>query len=53
MCRNFTYEVVGQRKKLKAIKKIAAQKINVILFFDIENFLNIFSEFYMKPVARE
>jgi hypothetical protein len=29
MCRNFTYEVVGQRKKLKAIKK---------LFFDIEFF---------------
>jgi hypothetical protein len=21
MCRNFTYEVVGQRRKLKAIKK--------------------------------
>jgi hypothetical protein len=29
MCRNFTYEVVGQRRKLKAIKKI-----NVIVFFD-------------------
>jgi hypothetical protein len=22
MCRNFTYEVVGQRRRLKAIKKI-------------------------------
>jgi hypothetical protein len=52
MCRNFTYEVVGQRRKLKAIKKIVAQKINVILFFAIE-FLNIFLEFYMKPVARD
>jgi hypothetical protein len=52
MCRNFTYEVVGQRRKLKAIKKIVAQKINIILFFDID-FFNIFSEFYMKPVARD
>jgi hypothetical protein len=52
MCANFTNEVVGQRRKLKAIKKKIAQKINVILFFDIY-FLNIFSEFYMKPVARD
>jgi hypothetical protein len=50
MCRNFTYEVVGQRRKLKAIKKIVAQKISVILFFDRE-FFKYFSEFYMKPVA--
>jgi hypothetical protein len=34
MCRNFIYEVVGQRRKLNAIKKKVAQKINVILFFD-------------------
>jgi hypothetical protein len=26
MYRNFTYEVVGQRRKLKAVKKIVAQK---------------------------
>jgi hypothetical protein len=53
MCRNFTYKVVWQRRRLKAIKKNVAQKINGILFFDIE-FLDIFSEFYeyMKPVAR-
>jgi hypothetical protein len=42
MCRNFTYEVVGQRVKLKRIKKIVAQKINVILFFDIEFFKYFF-----------
>jgi hypothetical protein len=42
MCRNFTYEVVGQRRKLKAIKKIVAQKINDILFFDIEFFKYFF-----------
>jgi hypothetical protein len=35
MCRNFTYKVVGQRRKLKAIKKIVPQKLNVILVFDI------------------
>jgi hypothetical protein len=39
MCRNFTYEGVGQRTRLKAIKKkIVPQKLNVILFFDIEFF---------------
>jgi hypothetical protein len=39
MCRNFTYVVVRQRRRLKAIKKkIVAQKINVILFLDIEFF---------------
>jgi hypothetical protein len=42
MCRNLTYEVVGQRRRLKAIKKNVPQKLNV---------LNIFSEFCMKPVA--
>jgi hypothetical protein len=42
MCRNFTYEVVDQRRRLKAIKKIVAQKINVILFFDIEFFKYFF-----------
>jgi hypothetical protein len=41
MCRNFTYDV-GQRRKLKAIKKIVAQKINDILFFDIEFFKYFF-----------
>jgi hypothetical protein len=44
MCRNFTYEVVGQRRKLKAIKKNCSSKNKC-------HFLNIFSEFYMKPVA--
>jgi hypothetical protein len=44
ICRNFNfnYEVVGQHRKLKAIKKIVAQKINVILFFDIEFFKYFF-----------
>jgi hypothetical protein len=42
MCRNFTYEVVEQCRRLKAIKKIVAQKINVILFFDIEIFKYFF-----------
>jgi hypothetical protein len=41
MCRNFTYEFVGQRRRLKATKKIVPQKLNVILFFDIE-FLKYF-----------
>jgi hypothetical protein len=30
MCRNFIYEVVEHRR----FKKIVAQKLNVILFFD-------------------
>jgi hypothetical protein len=42
MCRNFTYVVVRQRRRLKAIKKIVAQKINVILFLDIEFFKYFF-----------
>jgi hypothetical protein len=33
-CRNFSYKVVGQRRRLKAIKIIVSQKLNVILFFD-------------------
>jgi hypothetical protein len=41
MCRNFTYEVVRQRRRLKAIKKNRCSKTNVILFFDIE-FLKYF-----------
>jgi hypothetical protein len=41
-CRNFTYEVVGQRRRLKAIKKNVPQKVNVILFFDIEFLKNFF-----------
>jgi cytochrome c oxidase assembly protein Cox11 len=46
MCRTFTYEVVGQRRKLKAIKKIVAQKINVILFLVIVHF-NYFWNFHV------
>jgi hypothetical protein len=42
MCRNFTYEGVGQRRRLKAIKKIVPQKLNIILFFDIEFFKYFF-----------
>jgi hypothetical protein len=43
MWRNFTYEGVGQRRRLKAIKKkIVPQKLNVILFFDIEFFKYFF-----------
>jgi hypothetical protein len=43
MCQNFTYDVVGQRRRLKAIKKkIVPQKLNVILFFDIEFFKYFF-----------
>jgi hypothetical protein len=43
MCRNFTYKVVSQRRRLKAIKKkIVAQKLNVILFFYTEFFKYFF-----------
>jgi hypothetical protein len=38
MCQNFTYEMVSQRRTLKAMKKIVPQKLNVILFFDIKFF---------------
>jgi hypothetical protein len=31
---NFTYEVVGQPRRLKAVKKNVFQKLNVNLFFD-------------------
>jgi hypothetical protein len=37
----FTYEVVGQRRRLTAVKKKLPQKLNVNLFFDIE-FLKYF-----------
>jgi hypothetical protein len=47
---NFTYEVVGQRRRLKAIKKKCSSK-NKCHFIFPQNFLNIFFEFYMKPVA--
>jgi hypothetical protein len=40
-CRNFTYEVVGQRRR-QAIKKNVPQKLNVVLFFDIEFFKYFF-----------
>jgi hypothetical protein len=54
MCRNFTYEVVGQRRKLKAILKNCSSKnkCDLFIYFLTQNFLDIFSEFYMKPVAR-
>jgi hypothetical protein len=43
MCRNFTYDVVEQRRRLKAIKKnCLPQILNVILFFDIEFFKYFF-----------
>jgi hypothetical protein len=42
MCRNFTYEVVGQRRRLKAIKKIVPQKLNFILIFVREFFKYFF-----------
>jgi hypothetical protein len=42
MSRNFTYEVVKQRRRLKAIKKIVVQKLSVILFFDTEFFKYFF-----------
>jgi hypothetical protein len=48
MCRNFTYEVVGKRSTLKATIKNCTTKLNVN--FNV-NFLNVFPEFYMKPVA--
>jgi hypothetical protein len=43
MCRNFTYEVVGQHRRLKAIKKIVPQKLNAILFFD-----RIFLKYFLR-----
>jgi hypothetical protein len=48
MCRNFTYEVVGQRRKLKAIKKKCSSKNK---FFDIE-FFRYFFRVLHEPVAR-
>jgi hypothetical protein len=33
MCQNFTYEVVGQRRKLKAIKKNCTSKIKCHFIF--------------------
>jgi hypothetical protein len=42
MCRNFTYEVVGHRKRPKAIKKNCSSKKYVILFFDREFFKYFF-----------
>jgi hypothetical protein len=49
MCPKFTYQIVGQRRKLKAINKNCS---SMSIYFLTKNFLNIFSEFYMKPVAR-
>jgi hypothetical protein len=42
ICLNFTYEVVGQRRRLKAVKKNLPQKLNVNLFFDIDFFKYFF-----------
>jgi hypothetical protein len=42
MCPNFTYVVVGQRRRQKAIKKIVPQNLNVILIFEIEFFKYFF-----------
>jgi hypothetical protein len=44
MCRNFTYKVVGQRRRLQAIKKIVEKKL--ILLFDIEVFEYFFQVLY-------
>jgi hypothetical protein len=52
MCRNFTYEVVEQRRRLKAIKKIVAEKINVILFFDMEFFKYFFRVLHGAGASR-
>jgi hypothetical protein len=52
MCRNFTYEVVGQRRRQKAIKKIVAQKLNVILFFDINFFKYFFQVLHEASSSR-
>jgi hypothetical protein len=46
MWRNFTYVVVGHRRRLKGIKKIVPQKLNVNLFFDIEFFKYFFRVLY-------
>jgi hypothetical protein len=60
MCRNFTYEVVGQRRRLKANKKNTSK----ILFFDIgflkyffrvlheasSSWLKLFRAFQLHPV---
>jgi hypothetical protein len=43
---------VEQRRRLKAIKKNRTSKIKCHFIF-WKNFLNIFSEFDMKPVARD
>jgi hypothetical protein len=32
ICRDFTCKVVGQRRRLKAIKKIVPQKIRLFIF---------------------
>jgi hypothetical protein len=42
MCRNFTYEVVVQRRRLKATIKKFPQKLNANLVFDIEFFKYFF-----------
>jgi hypothetical protein len=43
MCRNFTYELMEQRRRLKAIKKNVVQKINVAGVSSVENeFLMLF-----------
>jgi hypothetical protein len=52
MCQNFTYEVVGQRRRLKAFLKNRSSKNKCHFIFWHRIFLNIFSEFYIKSVGR-
>jgi hypothetical protein len=59
MCGHFTYEVVGQRTRRKAIKKMVPQELNVILFFEYffrvlheacSSWLKLFRAFQLHPV---
>jgi hypothetical protein len=49
---SFIYEVVGQRRRLKAVKKIVLQKLNVNLFFDIEFFKYFFRVLHEASSSR-
>jgi hypothetical protein len=55
MCRNFTYEVVEQRRRLKAIKKIVAQTECFKYFFRVlheasSSWLKYLHYFRSRPV---
>jgi hypothetical protein len=52
MCRNFTYEVVSQRRRLKAIKKNVSSKKKLLFYFLTEFFRYFFFSSNMKPIAR-